>query len=169
MFFVSPFYLSFSQCLDSYSFVTIVIDSCKMVAYLLSPEEVQYSSSSADAEEKAVPTTLMNYLKKLPPPAVDLELRALCTHEGDEEGIQLLHALLLWLTRNAACGDNFEVLQAYIHRTLTIYMEMMIATPSLAAELVALKTAHAAANSRFRHLVQKNLCLLKLMGDLPIL
>ena len=32
---------------------------------------------------------ILGYLKSLPPPAVDLEFRALCTHESDEEGTRI--------------------------------------------------------------------------------
>ena len=128
------------------------------MAYLLS------ESSSLGGGSSAV----LEYLKKLPPPAVDLELRALCTHEEDTEGAELLRALLQWLTRCIATGEDFEVLQAYLHRALTIYQHLLTQLPALAEDLAALQRAHASANHRFRHLVQKNLCLLKMMGNLPI-
>lgn len=111
---------------------------------------------------------VMEYLKKLPPPAVDLEMRALCTYEEDAEGIELLSMLLRWLAVHIATGEDFEILQAYLHRALTIYLHLIMKLPQLTAELKALQAAHATANSRFRHLVQKNLCLLKMMGNLPI-
>ena len=130
---------------------------CKLVAYLL-------------AEQPAVDcaSPLLEYLKTLPPPAVDLELRALCPHEEDAEGLDLLSQLLQWLARHIATGENFEVLQAYLHRTLTIYLPLSLKLPQLTSDLHALVAAHTAASSRFRGLVQKNLCLLKMMGNLPI-
>jgi hypothetical protein len=111
---------------------------------------------------------VMEYLKKLPPPAVDLEFRSLCTYEEDEEGIELLRQLLQWLTAHITTGEDFEILQAYLHRMLSIYMHMIMKLPALIPDLRALQEAHVVANSRFRHLVQKNLCLLKMMGNLPI-
>lgn len=128
-----------------------------MVAYLHSEQ------SSGDARNQ-----VMEYLKKLPPPAVDLEMRALCTYEEDEEGIELLRLLLQWLTKHITTGEDFEILQAYLHRTLTIYLHLIMKLPQLKGDLRALQEAHAVASSRFRHLVQKNLCLLKMMGNLPI-
>lgn len=135
---------------------------CKLVAYLL--KDVS-SLNSNDSNSEGV---LISYLKKLPAPAVDIELRALCTYEGDEEGVVLLKHFCQWLTRQIITGENFEILQAYLHRTLTIYLSMMMLIPQLNVELETLRQAHAAASNRFRHLVQKNLCLLKLMGNLPI-
>lgn len=119
--------------------------------------------SSGDARN-----LVMEYLKKLPPPAVDLEMRALCTYEEDEEGIELLRLLLQWLTKHITTGEDFEILQAYLHRTLTIYLHLIMKLPQLKKDLQALQQAHAVASDRFRHLVQKNLCLLKMMGNLPI-
>jgi len=131
---------------------------CKLVAYLQAEQGQQGEARNV----------VMEYLKKLPPPAVDLEMRALCTYEEDAEGIELLSMLLRWLTAHITTGEDFEILQAYLHRALTIYLHLIMKLPQLTGELKALQEAHAVANSRFRHLVQKNLCLLKMMGNLPI-
>lgn len=133
---------------------------CKLVAYLQAEDE----SRSVEGDDSPV----LQYLRKLAPPAVDLELRALCAYEEDQEGRELLGALLRWLARNIGTGTSFEILQAYLHRTLAIYMPLIVKFAELRAELDALQKAQAEASSRFRHLVQKNLCLLKVMGNLPI-
>lgn len=72
---------------------------CKLVAFLLKeyPEgapalkedgnelrETEESETDLEEEEEG---PILGYLKSLPPPAVDLEFRALCTHETDEEGM----------------------------------------------------------------------------------
>ncbi len=137
-----------------------------MVAYLLSEEESEGAGEAAGAE--APRSAVLEYLKKLPPPAVDLEMRALCTHDEDEEGRDLVRRLLAWLGRHIASGDNFEILQAYLHRMLAIHITMITKTPQLVQELRVLQGVHAKASNRFRHLVQKNLCLLKIMANLPI-
>jgi hypothetical protein len=129
------------------------------VAYLLAEGD-----TAAAGEDSAV----LQYLRKLAPPAVDLEMRALCTHEEDEEGRGLLALLLRWLARHIGTGANFEILQAYLHRALAIYLPMIVQLPELRAELDALQSKQTEASDRFRHLVQKNLCLLKIMGNLPI-
>ena len=111
---------------------------------------------------------LLDYLKKLPPPAVDLELRALCSYEQDEEGLDLLRCWITWLTAAVSTGDSFEVLQAYLHRTLTIYSELATNVPSIASGLARLSETNATASGRFREMIQKNLCLLKMMANIPI-
>ena len=74
---------------------------CKLVAFLLKeyPEGAPLTDeNSTDREKDTEERTdnedeedgpIMAYLKSLPPPAVDLEFRALCTHETDEEGKRL--------------------------------------------------------------------------------
>lgn len=111
---------------------------------------------------------VLEYMKGLAPPAVDVELRALCTHAADEEGLQLLTAWVRWLAAAVASGDNFEVLQAYLHRTLTIYTELATQVPAVARGLAVLSAANSASADRFRGLIQKNLCLLKMMANIPI-
>ena len=101
---------------------------------------------------------------------MDVELRALCAHKDDEEGLSLLRCLFAWFARKLRSGLNFEVLQAYLHRTVTIYAELILqqAEPSLLAnELEAVRKAHNECSGRFRQLVQSNLCLLKMLAGLP--
>ena len=80
------------------------IPRCKLVAYILQeyPSGAPVQVSRSDQQEEALEETeqivyrdengvetdgpILEYLKNLPPPAVDLEFRALCTHEKDEEG-----------------------------------------------------------------------------------
>ena len=69
---------------------------CKLVAFLLKEypegapetdgEEGGDGMADADADAEGEDGPILGYLKSLPPPAVDLEFRALCTHEEDEEG-----------------------------------------------------------------------------------
>jgi len=111
---------------------------------------------------------LMEYLKQLPPPAVDLEFRAIYIYDGDDEGLFLLQQLLLWLTKQIQLGENFEILQAYIYRILIIYSDTMIKIPSFKLSLIKLYEVQSQSSLRFRNLIQKNLCLLKMMANLPI-
>jgi hypothetical protein len=142
-----------------------VLPRCKLVAYLL-----QDASTHEDFVDAAPGTysALLEYLKQLPPPAVDLEIRALCSHEGDEEGVALLRYWLGWLRERIDVGDHFEILQAYLLRTLTIYAELAMKVPQLAADLRTLSIACMASGDRFRAIVQKNLCLMKMMASIPI-
>ena len=78
----------------------------------------------------SIPSSTLT-LQTLPPPAVDLELRALCTHVEDEEGLALLHCLLEWMTRCIRTGRDFEVVEAYLHRTLLVHGEFIVTDPAL--------------------------------------
>ena len=70
---------------------------CKLVAFILKeyPEGTQVQNRDGselkeaempESDEKEEEGPILDYLKSLPPPAVDLEFRALCTSESDEEG-----------------------------------------------------------------------------------
>ncbi len=111
---------------------------------------------------------LLEYLKRLAPPAVDLEIRALCSHQDDEEGVVLLRTWISWLESAIQSGHHFEILQAYLHRTFVIYAEMSLKLPQLGDDLRGLVAVTAASSDRFRASLQKNLCLMKLMANIPI-
>ena len=152
------------------------IARCKLVAYLLAeyplgtPITTSVNSNLSHfvtLEERVSDGEIMTYLKSLPPPAVDVEIRSLCTHDEDAEGIELLRCLLAWLTRELGTGNNFEILQAYLHRTIKIYAEMFLKSSQMYQDIVALKEAQHVSCERFRHLIHSNLCLLKLFSGLP--
>lgn len=107
-------------------------------------------------------------LCSISPPAIDLEFRALHVHDEDSEGLELLRCLMLWLGREISSGRNFEVVQAYLFRFLTIYSEVVLKEAALLADVAALKEVHAKSAERFRTLVQSNMCILKVMAHLPI-
>lgn len=98
---------------------------------------------------------------------MDLEIRALCTHDEDAEGLQLLRFFLLWFKDRLATGLDFEVMEAYLHRTLLIYGETLVKRGDFGALLGQLRGVHADKSRRFRSLVQQNLCLLKIFANLP--
>ena len=146
---------------------------CKLVAFLLKDMDTMSSSSSNSSNDcnnniNNNHSVLMEYLKQLPPSAIDLEFRALYIYDGDEEGIMLLQQFLQWITIHIQSGENFEILQAYLYRILIIYSDIIIKLSSF--ELVLSKLYHIHYNSsiRFRNLIQKNLCLLKMLANLPI-
>ena len=64
------------------------------------------------------------FLYSLPPSALDTEMRSLCSYDEDEEGVQLIAVLLLWFAQQFDSGSNFEILQAYLHRVMSIYSEL---------------------------------------------
>ena len=106
---------------------------------------------------------------RLGPPAVDLEMRSLCPHDEDAEGKRLLSLTIRLFSREIKSGRNFEVVQAYIYRFFTIYSDVILKTPSLHSDLKELSEIHQRSSDSFRTLIQSNLCLLKVLAQLPIL
>jgi len=147
---------------------------CKLVAFLLKDMDTISSSSSNSSSNDSNNninnnhSVLMEYLKQLPPSAIDLEFRALYIYDGDEEGIMLLQQFLQWITIHIQSGENFEILQAYLYRILIIYSDIIIKLSSFKLVLSKLYQIHYNSSIRFRNLIQKNLCLLKMLANLPI-
>jgi hypothetical protein len=110
---------------------------------------------------------LMEHMKSLAAPALDLELRALYSYAGDEEGELFLRWMLEWLAIQIASGRNFELLQAYLYRVMVIFDKALLDIPSLGPVLADLKKANEIASERFRHLIQKNLCMFKVFANIP--
>jgi hypothetical protein len=142
---------------------------CKLVVFLLKefPEGVPEATIESRDEEVQIDGPILEYLKGIPPPAIDLEFRALCTHENDEEGLDLLRCFLIWMSKSLKSGMNFEILQAYLHRLLSIYAELILKQPLLSIEVEKVRLIHSESSNRFRHLIQSNLCLLKMLAGLP--
>lgn len=83
-------------------------------------------------------------------------------------GLGLLRCFLLWMVSKFSSGANFEILQAYLHRLLAVYAELILKQPdALSVELEKVRAVHAASSNRFRFLVQSNICLLKMFAGLP--
>ena len=137
---------------------------CKMVSYIFQEYKDCNPIEKSSSEGK-----ILNYLKSLTPPAVDIELRSLCRHENDEEGIMLLLCVIDWLQRNLVKGENFEILQAYLHRTLTIHSELLLKVPSLLHALKKLKDIHKSSCDRFRNIIQNNLCIVQMYSNIKSL
>ncbi len=143
---------------------------CKMVAFLAHETSEDVAEGALDdlvAGPVIAHSKLLGYLKTLPPPALDLELRALCTGVEDEEGISLLARLLKWILQRLRGGSDFEVLEAYLHRIIEIYADVVIASADLSSIARRVAEVHQASASKLQDLVQSNLCLLKMFAMLP--
>lgn len=142
----------------------LMVKRCKLVGFIF-----QEYPNCNPAEEISKEGRILNYLKSLTPPAVDIEIRSLCRHENDDDGITLLHCIIDWLQRNLQKGENFDVLQAYLHRTLTIHSEILLKVPSLISALTKLKNVHKSSCDRFRNIIQQNLCIVQLYSNIKAL
>ena len=132
---------------------------CKLVAYI----DMNHNFDCDSNQESPI----VAYLKSIGPPAVDAEMRALCRDENDAEGVEILHKMLQWFIVELKTCDNFEVMQAYLYRFLLIYSEVILLCPHLHGQLNSLKEVHEAGCKKFRHLIQSNLCVLKMMAQIP--
>jgi hypothetical protein len=126
-------------------------------------------------------SNIIEYLKSISPPAVDVEFRALCSHITDHDGVQLIHTLLLFLKYEISTGKNYEILQAYLYRLLFIYadliMDLFHYEPADGFDMILIHDIQQIVQEllntlmkncdKFRNLIQKNLCLLKLLTGLP--
>lgn len=107
------------------------------------------------------------HLMSLGPPQVDLEMQALCLGIFDDDGMELLKAVVRYLTRQLASRRHFEVMQAYLSRFLKIYAPLLLeAGAAVRVELDGLREAQRKANRQMKELVQHNLCLLGFFANL---
>ncbi len=141
---------------------------CRMVPYLLASDSIEDDDKDQDnTNEDSDETPLIKYLKTLMPSAVDVEMRSLCLSDDDEEGVELLERLIKWFEREFDRGDNFEILQAYLSRMLTLYSEIIMKVPRLKELVKCLRDSHRDRMSRFRSLVDNNIAVLKFLTGLP--
>lgn len=128
-------------------------------------------------------SAVLAYLKTLSAPAVDVEINALCTNDIElqqhlDSGSTEAPALFLWLQwlgRSVANGHEFELLQAYLHRTLAVYSELVLKSPvalasgsTIVSDIAQLQTANDAMTNSFRTSIQRNLCMLKILANIPL-
>jgi U3 small nucleolar RNA-associated protein 21 len=138
---------------------------CKLVAFI-KQEFPKLSDEIFDYDAASETSPILEYLKTISPSAVDVDLRALCMHDDDVEGILYLRAMISMFARQLATGLDFEVLQAYLHRFLLIHCDVMRKHPDILDEISDLKFSTDSAGEKFREALQKNLCLLKVFAKL---
>ena len=131
-----------------------------MEVYLRSLQANEPSTTSLQGFEDG----LMTYLKTLSSPALDAELRSICLHEADEEGLDLLLSLLTWLADTLSTRSNFELVTAYLYRLLLIYESILSKDGRFKDVLQTIRKAQEENSERIRGLVHSNLCLLKVFA-----
>jgi hypothetical protein len=90
--------------------------------------------------------------------------------EDDARGVELIHCVLVWFANELKSGIDYELLQAYLTRFLFIFSELLVAECSknlpLKETLQQLNQIHSEYCLKFRHLIQSNLCVLKMMAQI---
>ncbi|CAB1104228.1 unnamed protein product [Ectocarpus sp. CCAP 1310/34] len=109
---------------------------------------------------------VMAYLKTLEPPMVDVEMSLLCQGDWDEDGVHLIALAVQFLLGELRSKRNFEVVQAYLHRFLKHYADLIMTTPDLREASKALRDEQEESSKRIKQLVQHSLCLVGYLSNL---
>ncbi|CAN0289190.1 unnamed protein product, partial [Scytosiphon promiscuus] len=115
---------------------------CKLADLLLACEETagradpmeddsEEEEGGGSGREKCRFGGVMAYLKTLAPPSVDVEMSLLCQGDWDEDGIRLIGLAIDFLLEELRSKRSFEVVQAYLHRFLKHYSEIIMTSPEL--------------------------------------
>ena len=89
------------------------------------------------------------------------------TSDVDVEGLQLLLRMLYLLSFTFQSAVCFELSQAYLHRLLVVYTDILIRDSQLRLAVQELSEIQALSCSKFRKLVHSSSCLVKLLAKLP--
>lgn len=120
---------------------------CVLASLLVSP-----SNNALDA---------MAYLYSLAPAKVDQEFRLLCLHDSDADGLHLLKTLLQAAFKCQHVSLNFDVIQSYVHRILTLHGSKFIASFAMRPAIVGAKEFTESAVEQLQLLLHTALCILK--------
>lgn len=105
-------------------------------------------------------------VRRMTPPTIDVEMRSLHRGADDSTGDELLYLMLQYFQKQLEDGTDFEVTQAYLHRFLTIYSNLIQQNARLAAAAATVSGVQLKASTKFRELINENLCILKFVGKL---
>ncbi|CBJ32264.1 similar to WD repeat domain 36 [Ectocarpus siliculosus] len=150
---------------------------CKLADLLLEGEQGSRAADGMDEEDdeeeeergcqKKHPFgAVMTYLKTLAPPMVDVEMSLLCQGDWDEDGVHLVALAVQFLLGELRSKRNFEVVQAYLHRFLKHYADLIMTTPDLREASKALRDEQEDSSKRIKQLVQHSLCLVGYLSNL---
>ena len=70
-------------------------------------------------------SSVTDYMKTLSASGVDVALSTLCNGEHDDEGIDLLILCCNWLNEACESNQNFECVNAYMHRFLSVHSDVI--------------------------------------------
>jgi len=85
-------------------------------------EKCNGTSSSSSSSSSLVFEPVTQYMSTMGPSAIDVALSTLCHGMHDlEEGLPLLYLASLWLLEACETRHNFEAVNAYLNRFLSIY------------------------------------------------
>lgn len=100
-------------------------------------------------------------LKRMSPADIDIELRMLCLSETNGEGLRQLSLLFRRCKLFVSQTDDFEIVQAFLHRLLQLHGGKIMRLRSLHADIEEVRDGVQDVGVLLRDLVQIALCLTK--------
>jgi len=110
---------------------------------------------------------ILQFLMTLSPSAVDVEIQSLCLHSEDSEGILYIRAMINMFVNELETRNNFQVLEAYLNRFLCIHSDVLIEKMEGLSDVFKLNSIHSLVSNKFRHILERNVCILKIFAKLP--
>ncbi|CAI5717329.1 unnamed protein product [Peronospora effusa] len=108
------------------------------------------------------------YIQSLSASGVDVEVSTLCMGDFDEEGKKLLGFFLEFLHEEMRTRRDFQVLQAYLNRFLKLHEELLVAEPTLLAQVDELGAVQQQQWQHLQKLLHNNLCLVQYLSKIQM-
>lgn len=107
---------------------------------------------------------------KLNPSQIDLEFRTLVSDIENplESEILALNTLLSLLASLLQEDKNFEIIQAYVYRLITIYSDVFMVKKHCYEELNNLNRVIQSKSEKSQNLLQISICLVKNSLNIPL-
>jgi U3 small nucleolar RNA-associated protein 21 len=97
---------------------------------------------------------ITSHLAKMGPSSIDVEISSLCYGIHDlEEGLPLLHIASMWLLEACESHENFETVNAYLHRFLHVHGNVITRMDSILQEEHELSEEHDSQKLKLKNFV----------------
>ncbi|CAI5709122.1 unnamed protein product [Peronospora destructor] len=108
------------------------------------------------------------YIQSLSASGADVEMSTLCMGDFDEEGKKVLGFFLEFLREEMRTRRDFQVLQAYLNRFLKLHEELLVADPTLLAQVDELGAVQQQQWQHLQKLLHNNLCLVQYLSKIQM-
>lgn len=139
----------------------MVTTRCKLATLLTKAVEEKDHTESRYKDVAA-------YMQSLSASAVDVEMSTLCMGDFDEDGKKMLSWFLEFLHHEMKSRRDFQVLQAYLNRFLKLHEDLLIANPTLLAQVDALGFEQQQQWQHLQKLLHNNLCLVQYLSKIQV-
>ena len=145
-----------------------LLEEASLRADQLTAEAVEGSGPADTTSEEAevwqrlqtVYAEVVREVKGMSPSAIDFEIQSLCLGVEDDDGARQVRLTLRWLLVELQAGSNFELIQAYLHRVIHVYKEILQEREELRQLVGQLHSVQAERWRKMRALMQHAQCLI---------